>query len=101
MDEVEQRFWGYHERNPRVFHELRDIAVGLRNAGHTKWSIDGITEVLRWQRAIVTVDSSCPFKIANDYRPLYARLLMRDVPTLENFFDVRERPLAHADTRLP
>ena len=86
---IEQRFEAFHIANPHVFDALQAMALGLRDVGVEKWGIAGLFEVLRWQSAIRT--DGDPYKLNNNYRALYARMLMEREPRLAGFFDVRER----------
>ncbi len=87
VDSLESRFWRFHRDNPSVFSELRKLALDILGTGCDRWSINGLFEVLRWQRAMRTTGD--PFKLNNDYRAFYARLLMREESRLKNFFATR------------
>jgi hypothetical protein len=85
---ITKKFWEFHQNNPTVYTQLRDLAIQLKNAGHRKYGMKGLFEVLRWQRALQTRGST--FKLNNNYTALYARLLMHNELSLSNFFDLRE-----------
>lgn len=84
-----EQFRAFHEANPEVYEELRDLALGLRRRGRTRYGIASLFEVLRWQRALKTQGDV--FKLNNNYRAFYARLLMEREPDLAGFFETREQ----------
>jgi hypothetical protein len=79
----------FHLENPQVYVELRSLALGLVDAGHSFYSIKGLFEVLRFKHAIKTTGK--PYKINNNLTPFYARLLMANEPRLVGFFKIRSR----------
>lgn len=88
-DTIEQRFNAFHAANPKICEALRRLALDMRRHGMSRWSINAAFEVLRWQVAITT--NSADFKLNNDFRSLYARLLMDSDPLLDGFFETRCR----------
>jgi hypothetical protein len=91
-DTIEQRFRAFHAANPQVYRELRGMALGIRRRGTTRYGIAGLFEVLRYRYSIQTSGDS--FKLNNDFRALYARMLMDSEPELAGFFETRERRAA-------
>lgn len=87
---IEERFNAFHAANPQVYIRLRDLALMLRARGIQRYGIAALYEVLRFDHALRTVGAD-PFKLNNDYRALYARLLMERELGLEGFFEIRER----------
>ena len=84
-----ERFSAFHNSNPRVYEELRRLALVLRARGHNRVGIAMLFEQMRWQWYERTVDVT-GFKLNNDYRAYYARLLMDQEPELSGFFTTRE-----------
>jgi hypothetical protein len=82
-----ERFAAFHEANPAVYDALRVLALRLRLLGVQKWSINGAFEVLRWQYVLQTRGDL--YKLNNDFRAGYSRLLMEREPALAGFFEVR------------
>jgi hypothetical protein len=78
-------FWEFHRDNPHVYSKLRDLALELRHRGHRRYGINGLCEVVRWHHALKTTGE---FKLNNNHRPYYARLLMQE-PALRGFFSKR------------
>ncbi len=83
-------FIAYHRANPEVYAELRDLARKARAAGHRTYSIATLFEVVRWERSLRAA-SSDGFKLNNNHRAYYARLIMRHERPLRAFFRVREQ----------
>ncbi len=88
-EEMALAFVTFDAKNPAVYRELRALALLLLDRGNRRYGIGGLFEVLRWQRAMKTTDAD--FKLNNNYRAFYARLLMRSEPRLAGFFEVRKQ----------
>ena len=84
-------FERFHAENPAIYEELRELAFFYRRRGRAYYSIDGLFQIVRHHRNIRTTDTTTDFKLNDHYRALYARLLMRREPALEDFFRIRER----------
>lgn len=82
-----RKFRQFHEANPHVYAKLRDLALQLKRKGRERYSITGLFEVVRWHTALNTTDPD--FKLNNNLRPWYARLLMDQEPELADFFRTR------------
>lgn len=91
-----ERFAEFHASNPHVYGHLRTLALGLRRRGHESGGIAQLFEVLRWQQAMQTVGDD--FKLNNDYRAFYARMLMSEEPELAGFFEIRSSAAGGAPT---
>lgn len=85
---IAERFAAFHEANPHVAALLAEMAHALRRQGRTRYGIKALIEVLRYQYSVQTTGDA--FKINNDFTAHYARLLMREYPALEGFFETRE-----------
>jgi hypothetical protein len=85
-------FVKFHNNNPEVYSELLELARGILKRRRNRWSISSLFEVLRWQRLVnrQTDETLGSFKLSNNYRAFYARLLMLQEPELVDFFDCRE-----------
>ena len=87
---TETRFLRFHDLNPDVLPTLAQLAYELKNKGHSKGSIAMLFEVFRWEVMKRMTDPSASFKISNDYKPYYARLLMDTYPGLKGFFVLKK-----------
>jgi len=96
-DAIQERFEIFHRENPHVFSILASRALELQGEGVTKYGMDALWTYLRWHKTL-TVETGEPYKISNDFRSRYARLLMQEVPALANFFEIRDlRSKGHED----
>ncbi len=85
---LEERFRAFHEANPSVYEELRDLALAGRRRGLRRLGIGALFEVLRWNRMMSTVGDP-DFKLNNNHRAYYARELMQREPRLAGIFETR------------
>jgi hypothetical protein len=85
---ADREFLGFHEANPEVYAELRDLARQAVARGRKCASIKMLFEVVRWERYLRTTDPD--FKLNNNFHSRYARLLMAREPELRGLFELRE-----------
>lgn len=85
---IEARFRRFHEANPEVYSELVRLARRVKGSGHPSYSVSGLYEVIRFDRFLRT--DGKPFKLSNDFRSRYARLIMEQEADLAGFFQTRE-----------
>lgn len=85
---IERAFWQFHEGNPHVYARLAALARELVGRGRRRIGIGMLFEVLRWHH-MSTVGDADGFKLNNNYRALYARLLMASEPDLDGVFALR------------
>lgn len=88
-EEIFDAWLEFHQQNPEVLAELASLVDQLLARGHQRYGIGSLFEVVRWHRALETTDEE--FKLNNNHRALYARLLMARYPRLEGFFEIRRR----------
>lgn len=83
------QFEQFHTDNPRVYNTLVRLAFDwIANTGSHKLGIATLFERTRWEIAIATSDPE--YKLNNNYRAFYARLIMAREPDLAGMFDLRE-----------
>lgn len=85
---IQESFDRFHAANPWVAAELRRMALDLVRAGHDRVGIGMLYEVLRWRYMRGTTDTSSTFRLNNNYRSRYARMLADD-PELAECFATR------------
>lgn len=85
---LDDRFWAFHEQNPHVYRALVQLARQLKAAGRRRFGIGALFERLRFEAALRTWGDE--FRLNNNYRSRYARLIMRQEPDLDGFFELRE-----------
>ena len=86
---LEIRFLQFHLSNPHVYQKLKELSLFARAKGVKRIGIALLFERLRWYSMFET--SGDMFKLNNDYRALYARMLMKNEQELDDFFELRER----------
>jgi hypothetical protein len=91
LDHIEQCFWKFHLRHPRVYEELRNHAINLKRRGRKHYGVKALFEVIRYHRALETDEPGKQWLLNNNYSALYARLLMKNEPELRGFFRLRAR----------
>jgi len=85
---IEEAFRTFHAANPHVYQELVKLARRARRRGVARIGIGMLFEVLRWNVALRTGGDE--FKLNNNYRSYYARLIMLTEPDLVGVFETRQ-----------
>ena len=88
---IPARFARFHASNPHIYENLVKLARKFRSRGsniNRKMGIGMLYEVLRWNY-FLTTDSDEEFKLSNDFRAPYARLIMAQEPDLSDAFNLR------------
>lgn len=85
---IKERFEQFHHENPHVYAVLVNIAREGKRRGIEQWSIAGTFEVARYERKFATTNDK--FKLRNDFKPHYARLIMENESDLRGMFTTRE-----------
>lgn len=86
----EERFKAFHAANPHVYKALVKLALDLKAKGRTLYGIGTLFEVVRWHYHMTTKDDA-DFKINNNHKPYYARLIMLKESDLKDFFKIRDQ----------
>ena len=89
-DRIELDFKQFHFEHPEVYTQLVKLARTWQDNGSAKLGIATLFEVLRWNSHL-NPDKTGGYKLNNNYRALYARLIMEQEPDLEGLFEIRER----------
>lgn len=88
---ITEKFEVFHEKNPQVFTLLESMAKEMiEGRGRRKIGISLLCEVLRWNYYMATNDPNSEFKINNNYRASYARMLVAVHPEWGDVFSLRE-----------
>jgi len=80
-------FYRYHEKNPRVAKWFLD-AARLKQQRGERYGIGALTEDIRWDIEKGTIKTE-GFKISNDVRACYARLVLMRDPSLCGLFALK------------
>ncbi len=86
-DPIQIKFEQFHADNPWVYRRLEQMTHDLIQRGRTRVGIGMLFEVIRWQVARSTTDID--FKLNNNYRSRYARLLIERHPEWDDIFETR------------
>lgn len=89
-DRIEREFKDFHAEHPEVYIGLVRLARTWQLNGSAKLGIATLFEVLRWNSHL-NEGKDGGYKLNNNYRALYARLIMKNEPDLANLFEIRER----------
>jgi hypothetical protein len=80
-------FRKFHRNNPMVFHRVVIACKELMEAGKKHYNIETILGVIRYDIDVNTVGDQ--FKINNNYKPFYSRMLMAYMGNFD-FFQLRD-----------
>jgi hypothetical protein len=86
---IAERFAAFHELNPHVYAALRTLALRLHGTGRRRGSINQLFEVLRYEYSMRTQGGD-GYKLNDNFRALYARMLMENEQDLAGWFETRE-----------
>lgn len=90
-DSIQAAFEKFHADNPTVYETVVRLARLALSRGKKKGAIATMWEVVRWEFYLNTTDEcQAAFKLNNNYRSRYARLVMDQEPDLKNFFNIRQ-----------
>lgn len=83
-----QRFETFNRENPQVYRTLVRLArEWVQRTGRHKLGISMLFERARWDLAIAT--NAADYKLNNNYRAWFARLIMAQEPDLAHVFELR------------
>ena len=85
---LQERFEEFHRANPHIYGELVKLARRFKGAGNPRGSISMMFEVLRYRRGLMTRGDE--FKLNNNYRSRYSRLISEQEEDLSDFFETRQ-----------
>ena len=85
------RFLKFHSNNPEVYNNLVRLAREFRagNNSNRKMGIAMLFEVLRWNYYLNVDMGEEEFKLSNDFRAPYARLIMERESDLADAFNTK------------
>jgi hypothetical protein len=85
---IDERFVAFHRANPQVYRRLRDLAMqAVTRRPGVRLSIAMLFEVLRYETLVVLRTDH--FKLNNDFRSRYVRMLEEREPELAGRFETR------------
>lgn len=89
-------FEAFHARNPGVYSELERMCQALVDRGRRRIGIGMLFEVLRWNYYLATTDPDSEFRLNNNHRAYYARLIIERHPEWADLFQLRQVHDGHA-----
>jgi len=90
--QIYKRFERFHANNPEVYSNLVNLARQFRRKGsnsNRKMGIGMLYEVLRWNFFMEVEAGEEEYKLSNDFRACYARLIMDQEADLQDAFNLR------------
>ncbi|MCX5206706.1 hypothetical protein OG897_35545 [Streptomyces sp. NBC_00237] len=84
---IQERFEAFHQLNPWILGKLEALTADCVKSGLKRVGIGMLFEVLRWQYGRAT--SGDPWRLNNDYRSRYVRLLLELHPEWSALFETR------------
>lgn len=85
---IQERFESFHAANGWVFRALEQLTADHVARGRLRVGIGMLFEVLRWHYGRTT--SGGEFRLNNNYRSRYVRLLVEQHPEWVDVFELRE-----------
>lgn len=87
---IQDQFQQFHRQNPWVYEHLVRLTRELVRKGQRKVGMGMLFEVMRWQVMMTTADPNSEFKLNNNYRSRYARMIMLNHPDLHGIYEIRK-----------
>lgn len=89
-ENIVRSFFIYHQENPQVYDLLLRFTKEVYVRGRRRYSIVAVFERVRWYTTIET--NGDEFKLNNNYRSCYSRLIMHEHPQFNGMFSTRVTP---------
>lgn len=90
-DTIESRFQAFHAAHPGVYKKLREFSFELIAAGWDHFGISVVWERVRYESMLGhRPDEQQPWRLNDNFRSRYARLLIDQEPALAEVFRVRQ-----------
>lgn len=86
---IQESFEAFAAANPWVEEELVKLTRDLVNRGRKKVGVGMLWEVLRWHYVRTTADATSEFRLNNNFRSRYARIIEAKYPDLAGVFEKR------------
>lgn len=85
---IQQKFELFHAANPWVYTAFEKLTADWVERGKRRIGIGMLTEVIRWHYGRQTTGDG--FKVNNNFRSRYVRLLLNKHPEWSTVFETRE-----------
>ena len=89
---LERAFLIFHRENPHVYATLVRLARQYRakHGNRGKLGIGMLYEVARWE-VVMATEGGSKFKLSNNHRAFYARLIHKNEPDLDGVFNTKRQ----------
>jgi hypothetical protein len=94
---IAERFAKFHAANPDIYSELVALARMMRDKSNRKIGIAMLFEVLRWNYYTRTASDE-EYKLSNDFRAPYARLIMEQEADMSGAFTIKPSVVDSVET---
>ena len=92
MSDNTEKFIQFHNDNPHVYKTLVMMARAFRRRRPDQQiGIATLWESLRWDY-LISIKTDDDFKLNNNYKAFYARLIMESNRDLDGIFEIRDSP---------
>ena len=90
---LEKQFWAFHKAHPYVYDHLVKFAMQWRDRNRSKrCGIAMLYERARWELSMgAWAGAGYTYKLNNNHKAFYARMMMKDYPDLRNIFSTRKQ----------
>lgn len=98
---LQERFEQFHTANPHIYDMLVELSRKMKAKKNMRqWSVYAAYELVRyqWNPQTRTFDD---YKLPNEFRPLYSRLIMQQESDLDGFFRIKGSHNAADPTPMP
>ena len=93
MNRIDKKFMEFHTDNPHIMDSIVRYTRQLKSAGRKHFGMAAVFERIRWDYAVIIKrDTKKGFRISNDFRSRYARLVEQLYPEFKGFY--RTRPIS-------
>lgn len=86
---IEAKFQAFHAAHPEVYEQLRRLAFRMVRRGHRHLGVGMLWEVLRYRTLLGASPDEDSFRLNNNHRSRYVRLLIDQEPELADVFTTR------------
>ena len=88
-DQMREQVQRFHDEHPEVWDLFVRFTRDRMNRGFKNYAVKAIFERIRWEVDGVGGNDRASFKLNNNYRSRYARLMAQTYPRFEGFFETR------------
>jgi len=89
-DWIDKEFAKFHTKHPEVLEQLINHLARLHAEGRARYGVGAVFENFRWHRRIPKEDDpEETYKLNNNYRSRYARLIVALRPELDGVIELR------------